>query len=153
MLCGSAEQIAKAAHEAQVDKAGVPYVEHPRRVTEWVQHLYADVHQDVIDAAWLHDVLEDTAVTVEYLREAGITERTISCVAAVTKRPGESIEDYFGRVVANPDAVMVKHADLADNTDPARLAKLPVTMRDRLQRKYTRAFELLGVEAVHVSVD
>lgn len=54
--------------------------------------------------------------------------------------------DYFARVRANRFAVLVKTADLADNTDPARQALLDEETRSRLREKYRRAYELLGVE-------
>ena len=72
-------------------------------------------------------------------------------VEAVTKRAGEPTEDYFARVLACPGAIDVKRADLADNTDPARLALLDEALRAKLEAKYERAFELLGIPPVHGS--
>lgn len=65
--------------------------------------------------AWLHDILEDTDCTVEILRGAGISERVISAVIAITKVQGESYEEYISKVRNNPDARFVKKMDTLDN--------------------------------------
>lgn len=65
--------------------------------------------------AWLHDILEDTECTVEVLRGAGISERVISAVIAITKVQGESYDEYISKVRNNPDARFVKKMDTLDN--------------------------------------
>lgn len=144
-----AERIATEAHDGQLDKAGRPYIEHPRRVAAWAQRLNPEVAEAVLEAAWLHDVLEDTSVTRDELAAHGISAEAIAMVEAVTKRAGEPREAYFARVLACPGALEVKRADLADNTDPERLARLDEATRARLEAKYATAFELLGIEPVH----
>lgn len=67
-----AERIAREAHEGQFDKAGRPYVEHPARVAAWAARLDPDAPSAVIEAAWLHDVLEDTPFTRDDLAALGI---------------------------------------------------------------------------------
>ena len=62
----------------------------------------------------------------------------------MTKREGEPVETYFERVRSNPWAVMVKTADIADNTDPGRVAELDAPTRERLQAKCARARKLLA---------
>ncbi|WP_449374778.1 hypothetical protein [Arthrobacter psychrolactophilus] len=64
----------------------------------------------------------------------------------MTKRNGETAEDYFSRVRANPLARMVKAADLQDNTDPVRVARLDPATADRLRDKYAQASMLLALE-------
>ncbi|NLT27087.1 MAG: HD domain-containing protein [Microbacteriaceae bacterium] len=144
-----AERIAREAHEGQFDKAGRPYVEHPARVAAWAARLDPDAPSAVIEAAWLHDVLEDTPFTRDDLAARGISAEAIAMVEAVTKRDGEPVEAYFERVRACPGAADVKRADLADNTDPARLALLDADRRAKLEAKYARAFGLLGIPPVH----
>lgn len=150
-LISRAEAVATEAHRGQVDKAGRDYIEHPRRVAANARSaVAADGLEDdeaawVIAAAWLHDVVEDTAVTESDLRRDFPAE-VVDAVIAVTKRSGEDVVDYFARVRANRFAVLVKTADLADNTDPARQALLDEETRSRLREKYRRAYELLGVE-------
>lgn len=128
-----AKEIAAAAHRGQVDKAGQPYITHPARVAARVA---GDEH--AVAAAWLHDVVEDTPVTLADLEDSFPTEVTIA-VDALTRRPGEAPADYYARVRAVPLALTVKLADLADNSDPQRLARLDVATRERLIAKYARA--------------
>ncbi|GGX54858.1 HD domain-containing protein [Streptomyces fructofermentans] len=136
------EALARTAHAAQRDKAGRPYTEHLRAVADGVRARGGD--EDQIAAAWLHDAVEDGALTEEWLRGAALSGRTKEIVLALTKRAGEPLEAYAGRVLATPGALMVKESDLAHNADPVRLAVLDGATRDRLARKYARMRELLG---------
>jgi (p)ppGpp synthase/HD superfamily hydrolase len=137
------EALARAAHEGQTDKAGRPYAEHLRAVAEGVRSRGGDDEQ--IAAAWLHDAVEDDALTETWLREAALSERTRRIVLAVTKRAGEPPQAYAARILATPGALLVKQADLAHNADPARLAALDAPTRTRLTEKYARMRALLGL--------
>lgn len=133
-----ATRIARAAHEGQVDKSGKPYIDHPLRVMGRVSGEHARM------AAVLHDVVEDTAVTDDDLLAAGCPPEVVATVLALSHRDGEAQEDYLARVRADPVAVEVKRADIADNTSPARLALLDPATQDRLRAKYARALEILA---------
>ncbi|MEU0055498.1 HD domain-containing protein [Streptomyces sp. NPDC006334] len=137
------EALARAAHEGQTDKAGRPYAEHLRAVAEGVRDRGGDADQ--IAAAWLHDAVEDDALSEAWLREAALSDRTKAVVLALTKRAGETPEAYAGRVLATPGALLVKEADLAHNADPARLAVLDAPTRSRLTGKYAHMRALLGL--------
>lgn len=138
-----ARAIATIAHRGQVDKAGNPYIEHPARVAA---RLTAQKESDeVIAAGWLHDVLEDTDLTREDLSAAGVGGHVISYVEGVTRENGETPEDYYEKVQRQIGAFRVKLADIADNTDPNRLALLDDPTIARLTRKYAKARLLLGV--------
>jgi (p)ppGpp synthase/HD superfamily hydrolase len=138
------EALARNAHAAQTDKAGRPYAEHLHAVAEGVRARGGDDEQ--IAAAWLHDAVEDDAVSEEWLlHEAALTRRTKDIVLALTKRAGESQEAYAERILATEGALLVKESDLAHNADPSRLAVLDGPTRSRLTRKYTRMRELLGL--------
>ena len=66
--------------------------------------------------ALLHDVVEDAGVTPESIRsEFGL--EVSDAVEAVTKRKGEPLELYYERVRGNRLALIVKAADIRDNTD------------------------------------
>jgi hypothetical protein len=132
-----ARQIATAAHAGQVDKAGAPYIDHPARVARRVAATVGDEHPAVA-VAWLHDVVEDTDVTFDDLAAAGLDLSQTAALAALTHRPGESRSEYIDRVTANELAVLVKRADIADNTDPQRLAALDPDTVARLEAKYAR---------------
>lgn len=136
-LESEAETLARTAHGGQVDKSGMPYAEHPARVA-------ARVHGgDARAAAWLHDVVEDTHVTFDDLRARGFPEQVVAAIDAVTKRAGEPSEDYYARVRSNELGLQVKLADLADNTDPVRMAQLDTATRERLTAKYAKARSML----------
>ncbi|MEV5880558.1 HD domain-containing protein [Streptomyces sp. NPDC052101] len=137
------EAIARAAHEGQTDKAGRPYAGHLAAVAAGVRARGGDAEQ--IAAAWLHDSVEDDALTREWLGDAALTDRTKAIVDALTKRPGEAPEAYARRILATEGARLVKEADLAHNSDPARLAALDEPTRRRLTEKYARMRALLGL--------
>jgi (p)ppGpp synthase/HD superfamily hydrolase len=136
------EATARAAHAGQTDKAGRPYAEHLRAVAEGVRARGGDDEQ--IAAAWLHDAVEDDALTERWLDGAPLSRRTKDIVLALTKRAGEPPEAYAARILATPGARLVKEADLAHNADPARLAVLDAATRTRLAEKYARMRALLG---------
>jgi len=145
-LIDTSRALATAAHTGQVDKTGHPYITHPTRVAERTAILFPEAPAGVIAAALLHDVLEDTSTTAAGLADAGIPQSVIDAVDAVTKRDGEAVEQYFEWVRSNPWAVMVKTADIADNTDPVRVDELDAETRERLRAKYVRARALLTAE-------
>lgn len=134
--------LATRMHEGQVDKVGEPYIEHPARVAGAVRR--DGCGPEVQAVAWLHDVVEDTPVTLADLRAMGFPATVVEAVDAITKRPHEKFELYYERVKANPMALVVKWHDVADNADPARLAKVAPDTRERLRNKYERARVLLA---------
>jgi guanosine-3',5'-bis(diphosphate) 3'-pyrophosphohydrolase len=103
-------QIAAKAHEGQKDKSGKPYIFHPLRAMMSVEGEEAQI------VAILHDVIEDTSVTVDDLRQAGFSEKTIEGVLCVTHRKDETYADYVVRCKGNGVARRVKLADLEDNS-------------------------------------
>lgn len=131
-------RIARDAHEGQVDKSGRPYIGHPLRVMKSVSGEYERM------TAVLHDVIEDTAVTAEDLAAQDCPPEVVAAVVAISKVPGEDQEAYLARVAANPIALAVKFADIADNTSPDRLAQLDEHTQRRLRAKYTAALTFLG---------
>lgn len=142
---GVAEGIARSAHAGQVDKAGMAYIEHPARVAARVQG-----DQSAEAVAWLHDVVEDTSVTLDELAESFPSE-VVAAVDALTRRPGEG-DAYYARVGRDLLATKVKLADLADNTDPTRVGALDEETRQRLARKYAHARRCL-MDVAGVPVD
>ncbi|MET9917122.1 HD domain-containing protein [Streptomyces sp. NPDC059605] len=137
------EAIARAAHAGQRDKAGRPYTEHLAAVAEGVRARGGSDEQ--IAAAWLHDAVEDDALSEEWLAGAALPQRVKDMVLAVTKRDGEDLVAYTRRILDTPGALLVKESDLAHNADPDRLAVLEPATRTRLTEKYARARKLLGL--------
>ncbi|MEU2422455.1 HD domain-containing protein [Streptomyces sp. NPDC007851] len=139
------EKTARAAHAGQTDKAGRPYAEHLAAVANGVRARGGD--DDQIAAAWLHDSVEDHALSAEWLAAAPLSDRTKAVVLALTRRPDEAPEAYARRILGTPGALLVKEADLAHNAHPGRLAVLDEDTRERLTAKYARMRALLGLPA------
>ncbi|WP_353711462.1 phosphohydrolase [Arthrobacter sp. K5] len=136
----AAKAIATIAHRFQVDKVGVPYIEHPCRVAA---QLDDPKH---VAAAWLHDVIEDCGITAKDLAAAGISNEVIDAVVLLTRTEDNSGNGYYKAIRENPIALAVKLADVADNTNPERTARLEPEVRRRLAGKYENAKKLLGHE-------
>jgi len=152
--------LAEFAHRNQVDRAGLPYIEHPRRVMENVRAQGALPYVQM--AAILHDVTEDTAFTPEMLLELGVPEAAVNIVRLVDRNLSyedwkvldaewgdhESFPDpetyYYDRIRENHEACQVKLADISDNLQPWRLSYLSVETQARLKAKYAKAQSILG---------
>ncbi len=107
--------IAVKAHQGQVDKAGKPYILHPLRL---MLSLNNDTQRI---CAVLHDVIEDTDITLDCLRNEGFSEEILSAIDALSRRKSESYEQFIGRIINNKIACYVKLADLRDNMDLSRI--------------------------------
>lgn len=105
------------AHDGQFDKGGKPYALHPLRVMSF---LGTD-DEELQCIALGHDVIEDTNTTYKDLADAGMTPRIINGIRPLTKVPGQTYEEYKEMVFGNRDSMLVKRADLRDNTDVTRL--------------------------------
>mgnify|MGYP003296095846 CR=1 FL=1 len=156
--------LAEFAHRNQYDKAGMAYIEHPKRVMSNVQAEGAMPYVQM--AAALHDVTEDTPFTPAMLLALGVPEAAVNIVALLDRNHSKlqyeielalhhkgqiPIPDfydspdtyYYYRIRQNPGAVQVKLADIGDNLQPWRLAYLPEATQDRLRAKYAKAIDLL----------
>lgn len=134
--------LAEFAHRNQLDKAQLPYIDHPRRVLENVKAM--GVRPYVQQAAILHDVVEDTTFTLDMLRDLGFGEPTLIIVDLVTRKDDVPEEDYYAAIKSNPDARAVKAADIRDNLAEWRLSYLPQEKQDYLRAKYAKALRLIG---------
>ena len=137
IILDRAKEIAKAAHEGQVDKAEKPYIEHPMRVMKMGKTMEEKI------AGVLHDVVEDSEWTFEMLEKEGIPKDVMDALRCVTKLSEDEDYDHFiARVKTNPLAVKVKLNDLKDNMDITRLDQ--VTEKDLARlNKYIRAYKQL----------
>ena len=132
-----AYEIAKKAHLGQVDKAGEDYIKHPEKVASFVK---TDEEKAV---AYLHDVIEDTELTLEDLHEYEFSKEVIEAVDIITKKKGEDYQSYLNSVKKNKLARAVKLADLRHNLDLTRLTK--VTEKDiERKEKYQKAIDFLN---------
>lgn len=113
-LTMKAMKLAYEAHHGQTDKAGMPYIFHP-------MHLAEQMDDEVSTCvALLHDVVEDTSVTLAQLEEIFPAEVT-QAVALMTHADGVDYFDYVRAIRGNEAARKVKLADLAHNSDASRL--------------------------------
>ncbi len=125
------------AHEGQTDRGGLPYVFHPLHIAEQM------TDELTVTAALLHDVLEDTDLTVSDLLSAGISREAAAVVEVLTRREAEDYFEYISRIAQSPAARAVKLADLRHNSDLSRLDA--VSDKDIIRReKYARAIEMLS---------
>lgn len=123
-----AEEIATRAHEGQLDKAGVPYIYHPKTVSSYCDSIYGKI------VGWLHDVVEDTDVTLEDLRGRGFDEFLLEALDCVTKpKKGYNEKVYYERIKGNALATEVKLADLKHNSD---MSRIPEGISEQERRKW-----------------
>lgn len=135
-LLEKALEIAAKAHSGQTDKAGTAYILHPIRVS---CKCFTDEEKIV---ALLHDTVEDTYVTADYLLSEGFPRGIVDAVISVTRRKDESYEDFIRRCRSNPVGRQVKLHDLEDNMDISRLHEVTEKDLPRLN-KYIRAYNYL----------
>lgn len=129
--------IARKAHAGQVDKAGVDYIQHPLYVASQVK-----TEQEKA-VALLHDVLEDSDITAADLLAYGLSNEVVAAVQTLTKKKGQSYQDYLEKVKSNNLARVVKLADLKHNSDLSRLKTVSNTDYERV-KKYKNAIRYLS---------
>lgn len=135
-------------HDGQTDKNGDPYVLHPLRVMENAASIALAWGVDQEDAriiGVLHDVVEDCECTHEDVVYAlRLTPELSEALEAITHLKNEPYQTYLERVVTNPIATVVKLADLEDNTNPLRQARLPEDVQARMKVKYDGAYDFIN---------
>lgn len=135
-----ARMLALEAHAGQVDKAGHPYIGHVGRVAAAVR---GDDEAEAV--AWLHDVIEDCPAFAGQVQ--AFPAPLQDAVRLLSRTPAADADTYYARISADPLALKVKLADIADNADEARLASLDAATAERLRDKYRRALAALGQQA------
>lgn len=137
-LTVKAMNIAYRVHHGQTDKCGVPYILHPVHLAEQMTDEYTTC------AALLHDVAEDTDITLEQLAET-FPEPVIAALRLLTHQKGTDYFTYVKAVKQDPIARAVKLADLAHNSDPSRAALVhePQADTEARLRKYEKARRIL----------
>lgn len=135
-MLNDATEIMVRAHRNQVDKAGQPYILHPMRIAVKCERPSQKI------VALLHDVLEDSDMTPEILRERGFSDYIIDGILAVTRKPGESYDEFIIRCSLHPLGRYVKILDLEDNLNVTRLTELTPSDTARIN-KYLRAIRFL----------
>lgn len=133
--------IAVDAHRGVYRADRTPYIDHPRRVAR----MLADVGHgpDVVAAALLHDVIEDSSWTLGDLVGEGFPTAVVAAVDSVTKGVGETYFDAVARAALDPIGRLVKLADNADNSAPEQRVALPLRKKFTGDRKYAVARDIL----------
>lgn len=140
-LLEKAIEIALKAHKGQKDKAGAPYILHCLRV------MLKGKSEDEQIAGALHDTVEDSNVTIEFLKEQGFPKRITDAVSCLTKIKGVGYGRYVAGLKKNKLAMKVKLNDLEDNMNLLRLDK--VTRKDLLRlNKYLKTYKELSDEVI-----
>ncbi len=137
----SAFQFASRYHQGQTRDSGEPYMAHP----VMVGHILADMRMDLvaIQTGLLHDVVEDTSVTVDQVRKE-FGDDVAHCVDGVTKltkldffsaeeRQAESFRKMLLAMVEDIRVIMVKLADRMHNM--RTLGYLSPERRERIARE------------------
>ncbi len=129
-------ELAVGAHRGQQDRSGRPYILHPL----WLMHQFED--SDAMITAVLHDTVEDTALTLQTLKDEGFSNEIIEAIDALTRRKDETYAQFIQRLKPQPLARRVKLADIEHNLDVRRLSHLN---EDDLKRfgKYHQAWCVL----------
>lgn len=135
-LTKTALRICFDTHRDQVDKSGLPYVFHPFHLAEQMPT------EEAVAVALLHDVAEDTDITLQDLETMGMPPAVLEALALLTHRKEEPYMDYVARVKGNPLARQVKLADLRHNADLSRLESPDAAAYARAE-KYRAAIALL----------
>lgn len=135
-LLKKADLFAAEKHSGQVDKAGKPYIEHPRAVAAKLN----DETEKIV--ALLHDTVEDTDATIEEICEE-FGDEVAEAVGYLTHDKSVPYMDYIRSIWENRLARSVKLADLSHNMDLSRLPVVTEKDRERIE-KYRKAVEILG---------
>jgi (p)ppGpp synthase/HD superfamily hydrolase len=132
-------KFATKAHGPQLDRDGLPYILHPARVAE--QFVVRGDFRLAISAV-LHDVVEDTATTLDEIRET-FGKRVAEIVDRVSRRKseGETYAQFIERVCGDQEAIQVKLADVRDNL----YRRGPCEM----EKRYLKAISTLSAAAKH----
>ena len=129
-------RIAFDAHKNQVDKTGLPYVFHPYHLAEQMET------ESEVCVALLHDVVEDSDMTLDDLRLHGFSDNIMDALALLTHDGGVEYLEYIQRIKYNPLAKKIKLADLLHNSDESRVDVVDEKMASRWE-KYQEAIKIL----------
>ena len=118
-----AYQVADKAHGGQVRKSGDPYISHPLSVAIILVGMGMDT--DCICAALLHDVVEDTAVSLDDLRRSfgedvaimvsGVTKLTNMPLSTKEEQQAENIRKMLLAMNEDIRVILIKLADRLHN--------------------------------------
>lgn len=136
-----ARKVAILAHDGQL-YGSVDYMFHVEQVVELAKQFPESVDlglDNVAQVAYLHDVLEDSHVSVEFLYACGFPAKIVMAVVALTKQPDYNYREYMDNIICDPLASVVKRADTLANLQASTMAG----HKNRI-RKYTNQLMILS---------
>jgi len=127
---------------------GHPYWHHPVRVAMRLESLWVQNEGSLLYSALLHDLIEDTSLEVDDLKEFGYSDTVVKTVKALTHDAFDTrtYMEYVQDITIHPEsfvrhgASLVKLADLTENVNGARF--LPMEKRGRMER-YGKAISVI----------
>lgn len=128
-------KIAESAFAGKTDKAGEPYINHLKRVSD----CFEETHFTTKIIALLHDILEDCPEWNEKSLRCLFSDAVVDSVVALTHKPNQTYYEYITQVLENGCATLVKLRDLEDNMNITRLKELTKEDFERL-KKYHEAY-------------
>lgn len=135
-------ELARRAHAGQHDKLGRDYFTGHLAPIAAGASLFGP---QAVQAAWLHDIIEDTDVTGARLLELGVDPAVVAAVESVTRRSDESYEELIRRSSLHPIGRLVKLVDNAWNimSNPQLARSDPERARLMLEQRYYPARDRL----------
>ena len=132
-----AEIIAKRLFEGKVDKGGHPYLEH----LYYVSNNLKDSDMKVVGI--LHDLLEDTIITENDLKDMGFSQKIIKAISIITKSDSEPYNEYINKILKsnNVIAINVKAIDMRHNLDISRIKNPTEKDLERIEKRYKPNYE------------
>ena len=124
-------------HWKQKDRAGKRYIWHPVHVMLNVKGYNEKI------VALLHDIVEDTDVTIPDLKNLKFSKEVIEAVDVITKKKDQEYFSYLKSIKDNSIAKKVKIEDLKHNSDLKRLRSITQKDTDRAI-KYKKAIDYLS---------
>ena len=140
-LLEKAIRIATKYHKGQLEENGMPYIMHPIRVMLKGNSIAEQI------VGILHDVIEDTAYSIEELEADGFPSYIIEAIVCVSKRKGEDYDDFIVRISKNELATKIKLNDLLDNMDSVRMVNFSARRLEKYHKAYRFLYEHLYKEA------
>lgn len=128
--------MASIKHYGQKDKANKPYFFH----LLYVMNNLDDLNAKIVGV--LHDILEDTDITINDLFKYGFSEDIVIAVEILTKSKNQKYMDYIENIKKNYIATKVKLIDLKHNMDLTRLSDISDNDLKRTI-KYIKAYKYL----------
>ena len=138
-LTCKAMKLAYSAHHGQTDKNGMPYIFHPFHLAEQMNSEYA------VCAALLHDVAEDTDITLAELSYIFPSE-VMKAIRLLTHDKSTDYFTYIKEIKTDPIAQEVKLADLYHNMDTSRYTDEKLLNDPKVKKrleKYSAALKIL----------